>query len=237
MNTIISILFLTLSLSVSAADLQWKSILVSGDDSIANFDNGRKVLSEIFADFGASEENQTHLTSASVETRSDVALATFANLERAFNGLAINKKTDGCLVFMTSHGAKYQGFYMSRSGILSPTKFNQMVKSACGEAPTVVLISACYSGQFINADLAEKNRIILTAARNDRPSFGCSTETTYTFWDHCLIDNLPVSDTWQELYANVKQCISEKESALGFQPSHPQAFFGDSVKNLRILNK
>ena len=51
----------------------------------------------------------------------------------------------------------------------------------------MVLVSACYSGVFVGPSMQKKNRIILTAARQDRTSFGCSAENEYTYWDSCLI--------------------------------------------------
>ena len=228
--------FVLLSFSAHAS-LEWKSIFISGDHSIANFDNGRKSLASLLAPLGAHQENSIHMTSESKELSSRVYAATEANMAKAFMSLKVNPKTDGCLVFMTSHGSKNAGFYLSRSGILTPAKLGQMLKATCGDAPTVVLISACFSGQFLVPEMAGKNRIILTAARNDRPSFGCSAATTYTYWDECLIDNLPHSRTWSELSGGVKACISEKETRLGFDPSYPQAYFGDAVKDLPILNR
>jgi hypothetical protein len=221
----------------ASADVTWKSIFISGDDSIANFDNGRKTISSMLAPLGAHVENQQHLTSEKRESRAGVALATGENVVKAFKSMKVNKATDGCLVFMTSHGAKNQGFYLKQAGILPPQVLGDLVQAACGDAPTVVMISACYSGQFIAPALTGKNRIILTAARNDRPSFGCSADTKYTYWDECIIDNLPSSRTWKDLYAGVSSCISGKESQLGFQPSFPQAFFGENVKDLGILNQ
>lgn len=229
-------LFAFISFSASA-NVNWKSIFISGDDSIANFDNGRKTISSMLAPLGAHAENQQHLTSESREVRSGVSLATGENIVRAFKSMKVNKSTDGCLVFMTSHGSKNQGFYLSKAGIMPPQLLGDLVKEACGEAPTVVLISACFSGQFIAPALTGKNRIILTAARNDRPSFGCSADTKYTYWDECIIDNLPSSRTWKELHAGVTACISGKEGQLGYQPSFPQAYFGDNVKDLAILNQ
>lgn len=235
----LKLLTLALVLSSNAfaqSDINWKSIFVSGDHSIANFDNGRKVLSQMFADLGAYEEDQVHFTAESNEVSRNVSIATISNIENAFARLNVNPETDGCLIFMTSHGARNQGFYLSRSGILSPARFNQMVNSACKDAPTVILISACFSGQFINDGLKADNRVIMTAARSDRSSFGCSADTTYTYWDHCLIDNLPTSQTWQELHANVVSCIEEKEGQRGFLPSFPQAFFGPAMSDAPILS-
>lgn len=231
-------LLIALFLSTQAmAQVEWKSIFISGDHSIPNFDNGRKTLSQMFASLGASEENQFHLTSTPSEVNESTTLATAQNIVNAFSALNINTETQGCLLFMTSHGIKGQGFYLSQAGVLTPKNLEALVDAACGKAPTVLLISACYSGQFITKNLATDNRIIMTAAIHDRPSFGCSTDTVYTFWDECMIDNIDASETWKELYSNVKVCISEKESQLGARPSLPQAFFGKNVENSRILNK
>lgn len=236
-----NILIILSMLFVVSAHANWKSVFVSGDDSIPNFDNGRTALSEMFHSFGAYREFQTHLTSDRNLVTPQVKLATLNNIARAFQGLAVNRKVDGCLLFMTSHGIKDFGFYLSagyegREGAITPEQLSQVLDATCGNAPTVLLISSCYSGQFIQK-LAGDNRVIMTAAIKDRPSFGCSTDTIYTYWDECLLENIPHNNTWRELYTDVKSCISRKEMALGFQPSLPQAFFGKNVRNLAILDK
>lgn len=233
--TLISLCF------VVSAHADWKSVFISGDDSIPNFDNGRIAISEMFHTLGAYKEFQTHLTSDKKLVTSEVKLATLNNIARGFLGLRVNKKTDGCLLFMTSHGIKNFGFYLSsgyegKEGAITPDQLSEVLDATCGEVPTVLLISACYSGQFVQK-LARDNRVIMTAAIKDRPSFGCSTDTVYTYWDECLLDNIPHNNTWEELYSDVKSCITRKESALGFQPSLPQAFFGKNVRNLSILDK
>jgi hypothetical protein len=82
--------------------------------------------------------------------------------------------------------------------------------------------------------MQKPNRIILTAAREDRTSFGCGAENEYTYWDGCLIDSLPASDSWKSLYGNIQQCVQRKESRGRFKPSLPQAYFGPQVSDLKI---
>lgn len=234
------LVLLALVFTVSA-HADWKSVFISGDDSIPNFDNGRQAISELFHSLGAYKEFQTHLTSDKNLVTPQVKLATINNIARAFVGLGVNQKVDGCLLFMTSHGIKNFGFYLSsgyegKEGAITPDQLSQIVDATCGQAPTVLLISACYSGQFIQK-LARDNRVIMTAAIQDRPSFGCSTDTVYTYWDECMLDNIPHNNTWEELYSDVKSCISHKEARLGFQPSLPQAFFGKKVRHMAILDK
>ena len=134
---------------------------------------------------------------------------------------------------MTSHGSP-SGFYIRNGASITPKLLDSILDRACGDRPTVVLVSACYSGIFVNKTMQKPNRIILTAAREDRTSFGCSPENEYTYWDGCLIDSLPASESWKSLYGNIQQCVKRKESRGRFIPSLPQAYFGQQVSDLKI---
>jgi len=82
--------------------------------------------------------------------------------------------------------------------------------------------------------MAAPNRIILTAARADRPSFGCAAERTYTDYDACLLGALPHVATWHSVFTDTKNCVEAREHELDEVPSHPQASFGASVRNLPL---
>jgi hypothetical protein len=134
---------------------------------------------------------------------------------------------------MTSHGSP-AGFFIRNGASITPKLLDSILDRTCGDRPTVVLVSACFSGIFVNKTMQKPNRIILTAAREDRTSFGCSAENEYTYWDGCLIDSLPASESWKSLYGNIQQCVKRKESHGRFTPSLPQAYFGQQVSDLRI---
>ena len=80
--------------------------------------------------------------------------------------------------------------------------------------------------------MAQPNRIILTAARADRTSFGCSASQTYTYFDKCLLDSWTWVYSWAELYDRTKTCVIERETELQAKPSEPQAYFGADVAGL-----
>lgn len=233
----VSVLFFSvLALASVSQATSWKGLFVAGDHSIENFDNGREDLTNLFTKLGDLESIQLSSSKKYISVQKDVYSATYENIVKSFDLMKSKlKATDGCFIHMTSHGAKGQGFYLALSGILDPDTFSTLVNQVCGSAPTVVLISACYSGQFITEDLKGPNRVILTAARADRPSFGCSPDTEYTYWDGCLLEEVPKSQTWVELYKNVNSCIAAKEAKLNVRPSEPQAFFGENTKNWEIL--
>ena len=75
---------------------------------------------------------------------------------------------------------------------LDPVRLDRALAQGCGEAPTVVVLSGCYSGIFARPPMTRPNRVILTAARIDRPSFGCSIEDQFTEFDAHYFPETPV---------------------------------------------
>jgi hypothetical protein len=106
---------------------------------------------------------------------------------------------------------------------------NQIVSNACGDRPTVVIVSACFSGVFV-PELAAPTRMIMTAARPDRTSFGCGEMFRYTFFDDCMVQSLPGAGDFPDLAKNVSACVAAKEKAQKLQyPSQPQVSIGAQV--------
>jgi len=212
--------------------LTWKATLMTGDDRINVFDNARKTLTSEFLQMGVLPANIKELSMNPSERKQGSLASSAANLAGALRDLSVGDQ-DACLVHMTSHGSP-AGFYLRNASPLSPQTLSKILDASCGERPTVVLVSACYSGVFVGPSMQRKNRIILTAARQDRTSFGCGTENEYTYWDSCLIDSLPKAESWKSLYGTIQQCVQTKESQGHFRPSLPQAYFGEEVKELKI---
>src|SRR5215831_19310547 len=218
--------------SDGTSHLTWKATLMTGDDSIGAFDNARKTLKSEFLDMGVTSANIEELSMSSVERKRGSLPSSAVNLAGALQDLTIGDQ-DACLIHMTSHGSP-QAFYLRNAAPISPQPSDKILNRACGDRPTVVLISAWYSGVFVGPSMQKKNRIILTAARQDRTSFGCSAENQYTYWDSCLIHSLPTAESWKSLYGSIQQCVQTKESQGHFKPSLPQAYFGEEVLDLKI---
>jgi hypothetical protein len=214
------------------SSLTWKATLMTGDDSIDVFDNARKTLKSEFLQMGVTPSNIKELSMNPLERKESSLPSSAKNLAGALKDLSIGDH-DACLIHMTSHGSP-QGLYLKNARPLSPQLLDRILDRACGERPTVVLVSACYSGVFVGPSMQKKNRIILTAARQDRTSFGCSAEEKYTYWDSCLIDLLPTAENWKSLYGTIRQCVETKEHQGHFTPSLPQAYFGKEVSDLKI---
>jgi hypothetical protein len=90
-------------------------------------------------------------------------------------------------------------------------------------------MSSCYSGQFVPA-LAGDNRVIMTAARPDRTSFGCGEMDHYTFFDDCFMRAMAISGDFPGLGAQVQQCVAVREQQMkATPPSEPQVSVGSNV--------
>ena len=185
-------------------------MLVAGDDSIPAFDNARRTLKGLLLEAGVSADNIRELSNNPSEQVGAVLPGSASDLREALDSLNVGDG-DACLVDMTSHGSR-QGFFLKNHPALTPMALNAIMERGCGSQPTVLLISACYSGVFVHPEMLKPNRIILTAARDDLTSFGCSVENQYTNWDGCLIEHLPKAGDWQSLYDAVGQCIHTEDA-------------------------
>ncbi len=211
----------------------WKGVLLAGDDRIRAFDNARETLAEMWLQRGIDRGNLVHLSRRQTVIASEGAIhASPAGLAAAFVALDVGPE-DGCALFMTSHGSP-TGLEIRGAGTLTPSELARVLNDACGERPTIALISGCYSGIFVDP-LRGQNRIVLTAARSDRVSFGCTPDADYPHWDACVIGHFAQATRWQELHDRVSTCVAEREAVERRNRSHPQAFFGAGLTGARIF--
>jgi len=214
--------------SVSIPADRWHTVLVAGDNSSPAFGNGIDTLRERFSAMGVRDI--TSYSSAPARSGGD-RLASSANVVSAL-------RTQGgraCLVYMTSHGDERGFFLRPDRRLLSPAALDKALSEGCGAVPTVLIVSACHSGTFINAETRRPNRIILAAAAADRTSFGCGADDDYTYYDQCFLQQLDAASTWVGLAQATRACVETLERRLGIrQQSRPQLFIGAAVANLRL---
>jgi hypothetical protein len=212
---------------------RWQAVLVAGDTAQPVFDNAIRAVALWLTEHGVAAAD-IHRLAASAGPHDPTTEP--ATLDRVLGRIASlhSRPGEGCFVFITSHGGRGLGIYLSRADeMLRPAALAQALSAGCGTGPTVVVVSGCYSGGFARA-MAAPNRIILTAARADRPSFGCAAERTYTVYDSCLLGALPHATTWQGVFADTKICVEQREHKLGAEASYPQASFGATVRDLPL---
>ncbi|MDB5452677.1 MAG: hypothetical protein JWO33_1255 [Caulobacteraceae bacterium] len=212
----------------------WAAIVVAGDNHASGggstevFDNGRRDLAKALTDAGFSPENvvQFSIQADRYNPRPQSARP-FRNVVEQFQGLT-QRARGGCLIYMTSHGSP-TGIVMG-DGLLPPAQLAAVIDDACGKRPTVAVISACFSGIFV-PDLEWPNRLIMTAARPDRTSFGCGATDRYTYFDDCFLQSLKAAINLQDLSAKVPVCVAARERAERMSPpSEPQVSIGPQMR-------
>jgi hypothetical protein len=217
----------------------WAVAIVAADwrdgagTPIEAFENSRRDLALGFAAAGLNPENITDLS-----LRPDIRSGTGLASDEAFAAISAQTETakSGCLLYFTSHGSP-DGMVLGDEGLLSPPRLDSLIDGWCGERPTVVVVSACFSGVFVPA-LAAPNRIVMTAARSDRSSFGCSDDATYPYFDGCVLESLPVAADFIHLASLSRSCVSRREREERLTPpSEPQLRIGADVEaSLPFLN-
>jgi hypothetical protein len=222
------IAILTMSGAVNAAGLSdWAAIVVAGDWHSHSgapsqvFDNARHDIAADLVRIGFSQNN---IVQFSVQSERYPG-SEHSDKQTIANDLwdLSNRTTGGCLVYFTSHGSP-DGIVLDE-GVMSPDSMAAMIDNACGSRPTVVFVAACYSGVFVDP-LSGPNRFVMTAARPDRPSFGCGDNDHYTFFDNCWLDSIGNAGDFTGLAQAIRACVAKKEKQIGALPSEPQLQIG-----------
>ena len=209
----------------------WASAFIAGDwrdgqgQPIEAFDNARRDLSLAFQAAGFSEGDMV-----SVSLGPDADAPTSTDVLALFQG-AVTRAPDGCLFYVTSHGSP-EGVVFGPEATLAPEHLISLMRRLCGERPTVVVVSACFSGVFVDG-LKAPNRMVMTAARRDRSSFGCGTDAVYPYFDECVLKSLPDSADFIALSRTTTTCVAAREEEEGLSPpSEPQTFVGAGMQLL-----
>jgi hypothetical protein len=216
----------------------WAAVVVAGDWHAASggpseaFDNARRDISIALEGAGFERAN-LRTFSVRPERYRDGPLK--SDPRRIYETLAelSGKAQGGCLIYFTSHGAP-QGVLVDK-GLLPPPMLGAILDRTCGTRPTVVVMSACFSGVFIPA-LAGPNRMILTAARPDRTSFGCGEDDKYPYFDDCFLQAMGGAVDFPGLAGAVRACVERREIAEGMRPpSEPQVWIGPALRPMLPL--
>ncbi|HEX4078520.1 MAG TPA: C13 family peptidase [Rhizomicrobium sp.] len=204
----------------------WAAIVVAGDWHAHDgrpsdiFDNARRDVARDLIGLGFAPKNVEEFSVRPGASDGPVDAGAIGN---ALWDLS-NRTSGGCLVYFSSHGSP-DGVVLGDT-LLEPQQLARMLDNSCARRPTIVVLSACFSGVFVPA-LRAPNRLILTAARADRTSFGCGQTDKYPYFDQCVLSVWPYADSFAALGRAAQVCVAarEKKEHVG-PPSEPQMWIG-----------
>jgi hypothetical protein len=120
-------------------------------------------------------------------------LATAANLATALAGIArrMDVEEDVLVLYMTSHGYRRGWFGVEFQEFGTRNLNAQQLRTMLDQSGIkwrVVIVSACFSGAFIDA-LKDERTLVLTASARNRSSFGCSHANAFTYFGEAYLDH------------------------------------------------
>ena len=161
-------------------------------------------------------------------------LADWSNLESTLDGVASAMKPDEdvLVLYMTSHGDEDHNLLVD----MDPIPLDQIgapdLAGILKKRPfkwKVVIVNACYSGGFV-PDLRAPGTLVLTAARADRSSFGCGSDSDMTYFGKAwLVDALNKTDNFVDAFQLAKNDIAGWENEDKLTPSEPQIDMGSGI--------
>lgn len=216
----------------------WSAVVVAGDwrgsagGPTEAFDNARRDVASALTRVGFQKDNIRQFSTRPDRYRDQPAKAELAGIFTALGDLSA-RAPGGCLFYVTTHGTPQGAVVDTR--ILAPGVLAEMLDRTCGKRPTVVVVSACFSGVFV-PHLAKPNRMVLTAARPDRTSFGCGETNRYPYFDECFLTAMPGAHDFAVLASTVKECVRVREVAEKMTPpSEPQVWVGGEIRPMLPL--
>lgn len=167
-------------------------------------------------------------------------LASWSNLDAVLGGLdkVMRPDQDILLLYVTSHGSEDHTLLVD----MDPLPLDQIdAQDLAGILAMhhfkwkVLVINACYSGGFV-PPLRGPGTLVLTAARSDRSSFGCGSESNITYFGHgWLEDALNHTDNLVDAFNRTRADIANWEKRDRLTPSEPQIDIGPGIKQQLAL--
>jgi len=165
-----------------------------------------------------------------------VPLASVTNLKRSIEhiGGLMDKEEDILFLFLTSHGSKKHELSVSLRGVPMndlPSKKLATILKESNIKWKVIVVSSCYSGGFIK-DLKDDYTLIMTAAKDDHVSFGCSDEAEFTYFGRALFEkSISKENTFIKAFASAKEYIHKWENDEKYDHSMPQLWTTDKIES------
>ncbi|WP_369123426.1 C13 family peptidase [Undibacterium fentianense] len=216
------------------ADPQMFFIGVAGYASQNVFMNEVKFVEQLFQQRFNTANHSIRLINNKL-TVNETSIASLTALQAAIDkvGTLMRSDRDVLFLYLTSHGSKTHEFSLEFGGMqfkqLNPQVLKTMLDQA-GIKHRVIVISACYSGGYIEP-LKNPNSLIITSAAADKTSFGCSNDAEYTYFGKAFfVDALGSDLSFVEAFAVAKPAIDAREKKEEYEPSHPQIFVGEEIQ-------
>jgi hypothetical protein len=193
-----------------------------------------KVIDALFRErFDA--EGRTLALINNPKTVEEHPLASLTSLTAALRhvGKLMNPEEDVLVLYVSSHGGKTHNlaveFWPVRFSTINPPALKKAVDES-GIKWKVIVVSACYSGGFVEP-LKDDHTLIITASAPTKVSFGCGSESDSTYLAKALFDEeMRKTYSFETAFSHARKSIEQRERGQGFVASEPQIHVGSAVR-------
>jgi len=168
-------------------------------------------------------------------TLGELPIASATNLGAALKhiGGLMNADEDLLVLYITTHGSEDGELSVDLPPLelfqIGPAALARMLH-ASGIKWKVLVISACYSGGFIEP-LKDDNTLFITASDARNQSFGCDNGENLTWFGRAYFDDaLRRTRSFTEAFDLAQKEVARREREQGFTASNPQMYVGAAMR-------
>lgn len=202
------------------------SLVVAGYGTEEVFRRESKFIENLFSAQYGNRTTAIYLAN-SQRSLGEHPLATRTSIGAAINRIAerMDKQQDIFFLYITSHGSKYKQLALNHNGLaladIDAKWLADLLKSS-GIKHRVIVLSACYSGGFID-DLKDEQSLIMTSAAADKTSFGCADDSLFTYFGRAYFqESLKPGVDFEQAFFEAKKLVSTWEKEQKITESNPQ---------------
>lgn len=210
----------------------------AGDGDQGVFKRETLFAQTVFADHFGSGERSVQLIN-DVDDRDSFPIATISGLTQTLRllGARMNTEEDVLVLMLTSHGSK-DSLVVSNGMVpllqLGPADLRQALDES-GIKWRVIIISACYSGIFVEP-LETDGTLIATASDAGHTSFGCDDDHDLTYFGEAFLkDAVPTTTSLEAAFKKAAELIQHREGAEHIEHSNPQLYVGPAIRQKLML--
>lgn len=224
--------------SVQASDpkkIELYSLVVAAYGTQEVFRRESVFIENLFSTQYQNRSTAIYLTN-SQRSLDEKPFATSTGIKQSIERLAekMDKENDIFFLYVTSHGSKDKKISLNHNGLglgdIDSKWLGDILKGS-GIKHKVIVLSACYSGGFID-DLKDDNSIIMTSASSDRTSFGCGDDSDFTYFGKAYFkESLTPQTNFVEAFTKAKELVAQWEKNEQQKASNPQIYIAPRVES------
>jgi hypothetical protein len=204
----------------------------AGDGEQSIFKREALFAESVLAEHFSSDDRAVELINDN-DDRDSYPIASVSGLQQSLKLMAsrMDPEQDVLVLMLTSHGSQ-DGLAVVNGTLpllqLNPVELRHALDES-GIKWRVVVVSACYSGVFVEA-LKGDSTLVITAADADHSSFGCDDDRDLTYFGEAFLkESIPTTRSLEEAFRKAVALIAQRETSEHKTRSNPQMSVGAQI--------